>query len=96
MVYVRPQEALEVTLDQMGSWKELADYLKFLFSLMMAYSGCVCVCVCVCVYSHAFSLETFQMDSIFPSFFSNELALYIMWPKYLSFSISPSSEYIHG
>ena len=24
---------------------------------------CVCVCVCVCVYSHAFSLETFQMDS---------------------------------
>ena len=67
MVYVRPQETLEVNLDQMGSWKELADYLKFLFSLMMAYSGCVyvcvCVCVCVCVYSHAFSLETFQMDS---------------------------------
>ena len=61
MVYVRPQETLEVNLDQMRSWKELADYLKFLFSLMMAYSGCVCVCVCV--YSHAFSLETFQMDS---------------------------------
>ena len=47
MVYVRPQETLEVNLDQMGSWKELANYLKFLFSLMMAYSGCVCVCVCI-------------------------------------------------
>ena len=33
--------------------------------------------------------------SIFPSIsiFSNELALYIMWPKYWSFSISPSNEY---
>ena len=33
--------------------------------------------------------------SIFPSIriFSNELALHIRWPKYWSFSISPSSEY---
>ena len=37
------------------------------------------------------------LPSIFPSIrvFSNELALYIRWPKYwsLSFSISPSNEY---
>ena len=29
----------------------------------------------------------------FPVVFSNELALHIRWPKYWSFSISPSSEY---
>ena len=35
------------------------------------------------------------LPSIFPSIrvFSNELALYIRWPKHWSFSISPSSEY---
>ena len=35
------------------------------------------------------------LPSIFPSTFSNELALLIRWPKYWSFSfiISPSSEY---
>ena len=35
------------------------------------------------------------MPSIFPSIrvFSNELSLWIRWPKYWSFSISPSSEY---
>ena len=35
------------------------------------------------------------LPSIFPSIrvFSNELALYIRWPKYWSFSISPSNEY---
>ena len=37
------------------------------------------------------------LPSVFPSIrvFSNELALYIRWPKYwsFSFSISPSSEY---
>ena len=35
------------------------------------------------------------LPSIFPSIrvFSNELALHIGWPKYWSFSISPSSEY---
>ena len=35
------------------------------------------------------------LPSIFPSIrvFSNESALYIRWPKYWSFSISPSNEY---
>ena len=35
------------------------------------------------------------MPSIFPSIrvFSNESALHIRWPRYWSFSISPSSEY---
>ena len=35
------------------------------------------------------------LPSIFPSIrvFSNELAFHIRWPKYLSFSISPSNEY---
>ena len=35
------------------------------------------------------------LPSIIPSIrvFSNELALHIRWPKYSSFSISPSSEY---
>ena len=37
----------------------------------------------------------FLLPSIFPSIrvFSNELALHIRWPKYWSFSISPSNEY---
>ena len=36
------------------------------------------------------------LPSIFPSIriFSNELAFPIMWPKYWSFSISPSNEYL--
>ena len=35
------------------------------------------------------------LPSIFPSIrvFSNELALHIKWPKYWSFSISPSNKY---
>ena len=35
------------------------------------------------------------LPSVFPSIrvFSSELALHIRWPKYWSFSISPSSEY---
>ena len=35
------------------------------------------------------------LSAIFPSIrvFSNELGLYIRWPKYWSFNISPSSEY---
>jgi len=39
--------------------------------------------------------QLFLLPSIFPSIrvFSNELALRISWPKYWSFSISPSSEY---
>ena len=37
----------------------------------------------------------FLLPSVFPSIrvFSNELALCIRWPKYWSFSISPSKEY---
>ena len=37
----------------------------------------------------------FLLPSIFPSIrvFSNESALHIRWPKYWSFSISPSNEY---
>ena len=37
----------------------------------------------------------FLLPSIFPSIrvFSNELALHIRWPKYWSFSISPSNDY---
>ena len=37
----------------------------------------------------------FLLPSIFPSIrvFSNELALHIRWPKFWSFSISPSNEY---
>ena len=35
------------------------------------------------------------LPSVFPSIkvFSNELALHVRWPKYWSFSISPSNEY---
>ena len=37
----------------------------------------------------------FLLPSVFPSIrvFSNELTLHIRWPKYRSFSISPSNEY---
>ena len=37
----------------------------------------------------------FLLPSVFPSIraVSNELALHIRWPKYWSFSISPSNEY---
>ena len=36
------------------------------------------------------------LPSVFPSIrvFSSELALHIRWPKYWSFSISPSNEYL--
>ena len=41
------------------------------------------------------SVAPFLMPSIFPTFkvFSNELALHNRWPKYWSFSISPSNEH---
>ena len=47
-------------------------------------------------YNHLMlSCPLFLLPSIFPSIrvLSNELTLHIMWPKYWSFSISPSSEY---
>ena len=42
-----------------------------------------------------FCLPLLLTPSIFPNIrvFSNESALHIRWPKYWSFSISPSSEY---
>ena len=42
-----------------------------------------------------FCLPLLFLPSIFPSIrvFSNESALHIRWPKYWSFSISPSNEY---
>ena len=42
-----------------------------------------------------FCCPLFLLLSIFPSIkdYFNELAVRIMWPKYWSFSISPSSEY---
>ena len=47
--------------------------------------------------SHPLSSPLLLLLSIFPSIrvFSNELAIYIRWPKYwsFSFSISPSNEY---
>ena len=51
----------------------------------------------VMVSNHHFCHPLLLLPSIFPSIrvFSNELALYIRWPKYWSFSfrISPSNEY---
>ena len=45
--------------------------------------------------SHPLSSPSLLLPSIFPSIrvFSNESVLPIRWPKYWSFSISPSSEY---
>ena len=40
-----------------------------------------------------FSLPLLLLPSIFPRVFSNESALRIRWPKFFSFSISPSNEY---
>ena len=42
------------------------------------------------------SLAPLLLPSIFPSIrvFTNESALHIRWPKYWSFSISPSNEYL--
>ena len=61
------------------------------------------VCPKSCLFSHwchptiSFSVALFSLPSIFPSirvFFSpNESAFCITWPKYWSFSISPSNEY---
>ena len=48
-------------------------------------------------YNHLIlSHPLFLLSSIFPSIrlFSSESALHIRWPKYWSFSISPSNEYL--
>ena len=45
--------------------------------------------------NHLILYHPLLLPSIFPSIrvFSNELVLHIRWPKYWSFSISPSDEY---
>ena len=45
--------------------------------------------------NHLMLCHPLLLPSIFPSIrlFSNESALHIRWPKYWSFSISPSNEY---
>ena len=45
--------------------------------------------------NHLILSRSLLLPSIFPSVevFSSELALHIRWPKYWSFSISPSNEY---
>ena len=45
--------------------------------------------------NHLILCHPLLLPSVFPSirFFSNESALHIRWPKYWSFSISPSNEY---
>ena len=45
--------------------------------------------------NHLVLCRPLLLPSVFPSFraFSNEWALCIRWPKYWSFSISPSNEY---
>ena len=46
-------------------------------------------------FNHLVLYRPLLLPSIFPSIgvFSNETVLHIRWPKYWSFSISPSSEY---
>ena len=45
--------------------------------------------------NHLILCQTLLLPSVFPSMrvFSNELTLHIRWPKYWSFSFSPSNEY---
>ena len=40
------------------------------------------------------SCQVLLLPSVFPRVFPNESAQHIRWPKYWSFSISPSSEYL--
>ena len=40
------------------------------------------------------SCQVLLLPSVFPRVFPNESAHHIRWPKYWSFSISPSSEYL--
>ena len=63
---------------------QLRSLLKLMFIEMVMLSNHLILC-------HPLLLLT----SIFPSIrvFSHELVLHIRWPKYWSFSISPSNEY---
>ena len=69
------------------------DFLYFTFSqgllkLMSIESVMPSSCLILC-------LPLLLLPSVFPSIrvFFNELALHIRWPKYSSFSISPSNAY---
>ena len=57
-------------------------------------------CQCMCIESvmpsnHLIPCHPLLLPSVFPSIrgFSNESSVCIRWPKYWSFSISPSNEY---
>ena len=49
----------------------------------------------IMLFNHLILCHSLLLSSVFPSIrvFSSELALRIRWPKYWSFSISPSNEY---
>ena len=72
--------ACQASLSFTMSWRLLK---LMLFELVMSSNHLIHCC------------PLFLLPSIFPSIrvFSNESALCIRWPKYWSFSISPSNEY---
>ena len=74
-----------MTEDETVGWHhQLLEQLKLKFIESVMPSNHLILCC-----------PLFLLPSIFPSIrvFSSELALHIRWPKYCSFSISPSSEY---
>ena len=75
-----PKAAHQPFLSFTISW----SLFKFMSILSMVSSNHLILCC-----------PLFLLSSVFPRIrvFSNELALYIRWPKYWSFSISPSNEY---
>ena len=72
--------ASQTSLSFIISW----SLLKFMFIESMMPSNHLVFC------------RPLLLPSVFPSIrvFSNESALRIRWPKYFSFSISPSKEYL--
>ena len=72
--------ALQASLSLTISW----SLLKFMFTELVLLSNHFILCC---------SLLLLPSISLSIRVFSNELALHIRWPKYWSFSISPSSEY---
>ena len=70
--------------------------LQHSWLLCLSLSPGVCTIESVMPFNHLILCCTLiLLTSIFPSIrvFSNEPALLIRWPKYISFSISPSNEY---
>ena len=72
--------ACQASLSLTISW----SLLKFMFTELVLLSNHFILCC---------SLLLLPSISLSIRVFSNELALHIRWPKYWSFSISPSSEY---